>query len=506
MEIAQSAAIRVPVCLADSATGDGLAGVAYDDVTVYLQKQAAGAGAKSVTVDDWFEIDAVNMPGEYDLLLSAADTNTLGFLKYTVAASGAKNYNGLLEVGYHPLTTVDFIESQRGRHTFQGAGQIFYVGPTTGNDTTGNGSRSAPYATITKALSMVTAGHSVIFVLADAGLNTATTLVETVDVNKRFCFIRGPGRDLIIQGASSNTPTFTISADGVELSGFQVDSHATGAASDGVLVNGVDFARLSRLWINATRGDGVDVAAGSNNARIDDCRFDGAGLAGSSHGLRISGGDAHKVLGCHFSDVQGDAIRITGNGQDHLIDGCNIHDSTGYGINIINGTDITVTAANYYHNNVSGDVFDGGTSNIIEKWADAADYTSARAALLDGLSALPADPASEAVILSAISAVQSDVGAVAGDVTLTMADVTTLLSEFSKLKARIANYVIDTFVVDANGQVTQARVRTYDSQANADAAYSTAPSGGTTGLVETCPLVAAYSGTTPSKVKATLNP
>jgi hypothetical protein len=98
MEVKQNISIRVPVTLISNTTGLPITGITYSQITVYLQKQSSSAASKSMTVTDWYEISSVNMPGEYDLVLSTSDVDTLGFLKYYASSSGSQAYRGLIEV------------------------------------------------------------------------------------------------------------------------------------------------------------------------------------------------------------------------------------------------------------------------------------------------------------------------------------------------------------------------------------------------------------------------
>jgi len=98
MELKQSVAFRAPVRLVFSADGRGKTGLSNSDVTVSIQKQAGTSVVKTLSVSDWFEVDAVWMPGVYDVLLSASDTGTLGYIKYTVNSFWCDPYFGLLEV------------------------------------------------------------------------------------------------------------------------------------------------------------------------------------------------------------------------------------------------------------------------------------------------------------------------------------------------------------------------------------------------------------------------
>lgn len=98
MEIKQGSSFRVPVILTDL-YGNAVTGVTYSQVTAYLQKQAGSAAQKILTTAGQFiEIDAVNMPGVYDLLLASGDTDTVGFLKYTITYGQNPIYRGLMEI------------------------------------------------------------------------------------------------------------------------------------------------------------------------------------------------------------------------------------------------------------------------------------------------------------------------------------------------------------------------------------------------------------------------
>lgn len=98
MEIKQSTTFRTPVMLVHVETGDPVTGVAFTDPTVYIQKQDGTSVVKILTNLNWFEIDPVNMPGVYDILLTTNDTDTIGYLKYTVANVLSDTYFGLAEI------------------------------------------------------------------------------------------------------------------------------------------------------------------------------------------------------------------------------------------------------------------------------------------------------------------------------------------------------------------------------------------------------------------------
>ena len=97
MEIKQSTSFKVPIRMKLTADGTDKTGLTYSDVTVYVQKQAGVSTLKTLTSAlEWVEIDSTNMPGAYDLLLATSDTDTGGFIKYTVSAALCVSYYGLL--------------------------------------------------------------------------------------------------------------------------------------------------------------------------------------------------------------------------------------------------------------------------------------------------------------------------------------------------------------------------------------------------------------------------
>lgn len=103
MEIKSSTSFRAPVRLVAN-NGNPVTGVAYTDPFVFIQKQGGAVVVKTLSNSDWFELSVANMPGVYDLLLSSADTDTAGFLKYYISHTYA-TYLGVLEI-------VDRVESE----------------------------------------------------------------------------------------------------------------------------------------------------------------------------------------------------------------------------------------------------------------------------------------------------------------------------------------------------------------------------------------------------------
>ena len=215
----------------------------------------------------------------------------------------------------------DLVESQRGAHTWQN-NEIFYVDPVNG-DTIANGNtgkRALPLDTVTEALSLVTdSSHSVIFLVSGAAAGP-TTLTEAVTVNKRYTFIRGPGRDFIWTRSGAGD-TISVTSDGCELSGFRLQTAATGSGS-GVSISGSDFTRIHNVYAENTQGDGVTIS-NSDHTRIHDCFFEDAGQSGSGHGIEISSGGGtsnHAIISNnHVRSSPNTGIKFTGGSVSNAL-------------------------------------------------------------------------------------------------------------------------------------------------------------------------------------------
>jgi hypothetical protein len=290
------------------------------------------------------------------------------------------------------LTSV--VEHLRGSHTHQPIGKIFYVDPVNG-DTHANGNRggiSDPYSLVQDCHdnAVTDSNHDVIILLAGAAAGL-TTLTETVTLSKRYLFVRGPGRDFLWT-RSGNGDTITVTADGVELSGFQLNTAATGFGN-GITVTSAGFFKAYRLWVNDTQGDAIEMTD-CDNWIIENCRLQGSGVSGAGHGIEVlagSGetGDFGAMRGNYILNVQGDGIRFDTSGggtvsrpvvYNNVIEGC-----TDDGIDIIDsGVSNAIIVDNRFGNNTSDDIEDAGTATVLinnEQFAKNSDVGVAGASL-----------------------------------------------------------------------------------------------------------------------------
>ena len=276
-------------------------------------------------------------------------------------------------------TLFQTIESQRGAHT--ASANVYYVDPANG-DTHANGNRggwSDPYDSVQDCHdNAVTDSNHDLIILVSGASGGATTLTEDVTLSKRYLFIRGPGRDFIWTRSGAGD-TISITADGIELSGFQVNTAATGSGN-GITVTSADFFKASRLWLNDTQGDAIELTD-CDNFVIDGCTLQGSGQSGSGHGIQVLAGsgqtsDYGLISHCYIFDVQGDGIQMdtTGGGSNAsvMINHNHISGCTDDGIDIVDSGSVgTVIDNNIFGNNTGNDIEDSGTNTIIASTVEA---------------------------------------------------------------------------------------------------------------------------------------
>ena len=295
------------------------------------------------------------------------------------------------------------IESQRGAHTMQG--NIYYVDPVNGNDTTGDGTRLLPYATIQAAHDdlVTAANHDVIWLVAgNTSSPTTHTVAAITTISKSYTFVRGPGRDFLVTRTGAGD-TINVTGDGVELSGFRVETAATGSG-DGVEVLGADFAKVSNCWFTSIRGDAIKLSD-AEYCQVVKNKVGSAGVGGASSGIEINAGTGNSsfnvISGNSVFDITGDGILITdaggGNTITHTFVKANVvSDCTGTGINT-SGSNVseTILLLNTSRQNTSADYADTATNTTAEnneQWAKHSIATELRLAELDAGN-LPTDVA-----------------------------------------------------------------------------------------------------------------
>lgn len=321
-------------------------------------------GLNNVLID--LSADAFYETGEdYSVVVTTGTVDSVSWVGRVVATFSIENrFDNRDRIDRN----ADLIESQRGAHTWQG--NVFYVDPVNG-DTHANGNRggrSDPYDSVQDCHdnAVTDSNHDLIILVAGAAAGV-TTLTEDVTISKRYLFIRGPGRDFIWT-RSGNGDTITVAADGVELCGFQLETANTGVGN-GIQITDADFHRVNCVWVNNTRGDGINILRGSN-CQIHNNTFTDTGQSGAGQGIDIvgtAGVSSNTVIENNiFRDTAGDAIQISGGTTNNTTIRNNvIEGATAWGINIGASSTDAVVANNVLGNNSSGNIQDNGTTSVL---------------------------------------------------------------------------------------------------------------------------------------------
>ena len=330
--------------------------------------------SRSAWIDDDYDITAYRQVGGSESPVADTIIGSGFFSTFNDKILGAGGLDAAVRLTYQGL--FDLIESQRGQHT---AGNLYYWDPINGNDSWEGTSRDTAKLTFAGAYAnVVDSNHDIVMFIP-----SATGGVTQVDVtgdnqiimNKRYSFLRGPGRDALLVPTTSSHPTLSITAEGCEVSGFRMQTHTAGL-EDALYVTG-DFASIHNIWIDFSRGHAINFTDVSEcllyNFVIED-----AASEGSAHAILLSGQGSSdvrrnfihsgKILNC-----TGDAIRIKGGkAVDNFIyagqGGMFIHGCTGWGVNEFGGADHNFIIGPNFHlsGNTLGNINISGAGSKVE--------------------------------------------------------------------------------------------------------------------------------------------
>lgn len=257
---------------------------------------------------------------------------------------------------------LDRIDYQRGHHT--AAGNVFYVDGYGGSDASLTGSRLAPFKTISRAhTACVSNNHDEIILLPNPN-GGPTTIQETATIvlSKNYVLVRGPGRDLLVtQTAGANRDVFSITGNGIELSGFRIATN--GSSSNGVTIsNAADFVRLYRLWIESAHQDAIQFNV-ANRCEVSSCFIVGSGRDGVRVSSGAGSGTYNVVVDCVIRDSVGSAVNLQGSDASECRIQRNVIRDNAVGVTISAGTADTVVTDNRFINNTAT-ISDAGTRTL----------------------------------------------------------------------------------------------------------------------------------------------
>ena len=260
------------------------------------------------------------------------------------------------------------IESMHQHHT--GYGKIIFWDAYQGDDTFDGAHPQRATKTFAQAHTLADDnGHDIILAIA-GNPSGVTTVTEQVVITKNYLFLRGPGRDFIINGTNDLLPAIDISGIGVEISGLRVSTNTTNTISAIKCSGG--FPLFKDIYIeNSANGILID---DGEHGLIDNIRIG----HNTGYAIKISGGSDHFVIdNSHIgTNSSGGIIVALTSGHEVTIKNTVIHGNTGYGIDILSGSSHTqiLGSVSLFQNSL-GNVRDLGTlttdnsnidSNVIE--------------------------------------------------------------------------------------------------------------------------------------------
>ncbi len=377
--------------------GTGVALTVDEDVTTEGTYQAPSTAAK-VRIGT----PASMRPGFYELhfhdslFATGAETLSLGLggaanmadlpLEIQLVDYTNKNLYDWLQNIYH------VIESQRGTHT--AFNQIIHWDPENGNDANSGLVWNEPKLTFNYNGAggiddlIIDSNHDLVLIHPGAA-GGYTEINEYIEMDKRYSFLRGMGRDIFVNAIHSETCAVAASAEGVELLGFRVSTKLTGS-QDGICITG-DFCKIRKVWVDFSRGSGIQIS-NSSHCHLDEFLVQDAAQGGSGHAVHVLGDTAETVrnfigMGEILENGNGgggaDGVRIDGAFCNHNFikggkSGLFIHNNTGWGINEVNGADDTIVVGPTVHvdHNLLGQINltgEDSTAENVEQWAKDSD-------------------------------------------------------------------------------------------------------------------------------------
>ncbi|WP_199312839.1 DUF1565 domain-containing protein [Microcoleus sp. FACHB-672] len=186
---------------------------------------------------------------------------------------------------------------------------VLYVNPTSGKDSAGSGAESAPFKTVTQALSA--AAPNTVILLAPGTYSAQT--------GETFPLMLKPG--VTVQGdPRSRGQNITIIGGGAFLS--------PSVATQNITILAADKAGLTGVTVTNPNPRGYALWVESSSPLVADNTF-----TGSTHdGISVVGTSAPVIRGNYFKQNGANGITIYGSSQPQVQD--NVFENTGFGVNI----------------------------------------------------------------------------------------------------------------------------------------------------------------------------
>lgn len=359
-------------------------GMAYAKIADAFGKQDLGGGVKVgitvVLLNGWRVMfsarpgpDTVSVAITGGNFVGEAGANPVAPSLYTQVTT-TQSSSATIITPQSDTNLVYLVESLRNSHP--AFGNVFYWDPYGGNDTGSGVTPVTAVKTFAAAHALVSSGNNDVIFCRGTHPSGTTTINETIDITKHNLKLRGPGDNVKIIPTTTVAPTINVSADNVEVSGFYLETAATGS-QNAVTIAGNNIL-LRDLWINSARGHGVAVTSSARfrllTSMIDHCLLNGINFGNSSSQALVS----KCIIGDNVNGINLTGTLIT----DNVIENCLIYKNSAYGVDIGAGVERTaLRSGNTLTNNTLGNTRNLGTDTYIETPAGGASETDIASAV-----------------------------------------------------------------------------------------------------------------------------
>ena len=352
-------------------------GIAYKKIIDAFGKQDLGGGVTVgitvVMLDGWRVAfaaragpDTVSVTISGGNFVGEAGANPISPTAYTQVTI-SQSTSATLVSSAADTNLVYLVESLRSLHP--GWGTAYFWDPDNGNDANAGTSPTAAVKTFGVAHGLVSAGRNdVIFCRPTGSSGTTTVATETLNITKNNLKVRGPGVMTRLIPTATSAPTINIAAENVEVSGFYLETAATGS-QNAISVNG-DNVLIRDCWIGNARGHGIALSS-SARFRLLTSVIENCGGSGTGDGLNLGNSTTQSLISKAIIYNCKNGIALSGAGlSDNIIENSLIYKNTAYGITVGSGVLRTmIRGQNTITNNTTGNTQDLGTDTYIETQA-----------------------------------------------------------------------------------------------------------------------------------------
>jgi len=472
--------------------------------TVDLPNGTTSIKQSTVTIDSTGNIDGVKVlrlqdnsgSGDYVGLSAPATVGT----SYTLSLpSTAPAAGQILAANAVTPTNLEWITS--GGSVTPVSSQTIYV-TKFGNDTTGNGSFTSPYASLAKAVDVantLSSATTPITINLGAGVYTENNSAGPIEITAPGISVVGASIEgTVIQPDTLSQALIQCSTNGLEFNSFTIDAGASGSTASGIIFasnaagntrfeslaayrfltafecNGSDGTPILIFNNVQPRGNGTGISLSSCRAIIKNAIFLGAftGTTPSNTGITITGATSLVTILSNSFRLMNTAVSVTGNSSMRIL-GSNIESttngvlSTGASISEIIGCNFLVNNTNSINVASSGA---GTVAHVSSCHFDCADLVGENQGIALQATAQGAVLATGSVVHNAITAIKAGTPSDTSSTVMRLNNITLDGSTNDITQHGTATLVINNGVADVNkiiiNDTTNVHVAFFDTASN----------------------------------------